>query len=232
MNSAELSKDIKWLSKWNIISGFSLLMTIILFGLFCLFVLSKHFFAAIIILVFMISFIALLVKSNKSKVDFKHNGPYILDLNNTATFENVLNAFQNYCSEKDFLKIDDNMAFYNISKKFKYRICVMGINEFDKTEYDSLRHRGNKKYNKHYGYKEKVSLSASHRMMRINIIVTNVVNRDLYEYISIGAGHNLSRVEGMINFVICGNKLYVPPINGDTDITCYKNSISFVKYIF
>lgn len=67
-------------------------------------------------------------------------------------------------------------------------------------------------------------------MMRFNVIIENDVNEDLLRYISINATLNLTRVEGIINFVICKNNLYIPPIEYDAnlpEISRYKKSIKF-----
>jgi hypothetical protein len=72
------------------------------------------------------------------------------------------------------------------------------------------------------------------KMMRFNIICTDVLNDALYQFLSQNANRNLTRVEGIINIAIVGNRIIIPPIYGDTDfveIGRYKGVIKFINEV-
>lgn len=71
-------------------------------------------------------------------------------------------------------------------------------------------------------------------MMRFNIIFTDTLNDSLYQFISQNATRSLARVEGVINIVIIGNQIIIPPIYGKCDlaeISRYKYVIKFINQI-
>lgn len=68
--------------------------------------------------------------------------------------------------------------------------------------------------------------------MRFNIIYTDTLNDTLYQFVSQNANRNLTRVEGIINIAIIGNRIMIPPIYGDCDlaeISRYKDTIKFIN---
>lgn len=72
------------------------------------------------------------------------------------------------------------------------------------------------------------------KMMRFNIICTDDLSDVLYTFISKNANHNLTRVEGIINIVIVGNKIIIPPLYGECnliEIRRYKSVIKFINNV-
>ncbi len=92
----------------------------------------------------------------------------------------------------------------------------------------------NKIANKKLNISQRVGRTEAVKMMRFNIILTNILNDPLYKFISKNANYNLTRVEGIIDIAIVGNQIIIPPIYGKCDlaeISRYKGVIKFVNQI-
>lgn len=202
--------------------------------LFC----YKEYVGATVALLIAIMSLALnLIRNKKLKHragNQDYNSLYVLELNNSYSFETINKSLSDKCKENELLRTSEDITFFNINNKMKYRIMLTNATDFDKKEFDNMKLRANKKYNKYFQPKTKLTKEELAKMLRVNIIVTDSVNDNLYKYISTNSAKNLTRTEGIINFVVYKNKLYVPPLYGDVDlleIKRYRDSIKFIDNI-
>lgn len=202
-----------------------------------LFCYKEYVVAVVSLLISIVSFAINLIRNEKLKEragNQDYNSLYVLELNNCYSFETINKSLFNKYKENELLKTSDDITFFNINNKTKYRIMLANATDFDKKEFDNIKSRANKKFNKYFQPKTKLTKDKLSKMLRVNIIVTDSVNDNLYKYISTNSARNLTRAEGIINFVVCKNKLYVPPFYGDVDlleIKRYRDSIKFIDNI-
>ncbi len=223
--------DIKKNHKLSLISLFGILGVIIFGGFFILLLFAKQWILMIIFSILLLFSVLLLIFRQKNINHTKRELPYTINGQHNIMYDDILKRLQTLTFEDDRLEISSELSMFKIKEKFSYRILVSKIDNFNKKEYDSLKNRANKKFNTKYQPKQWVERGAAHRMMRINIISADKINDKLNGYISRNVAQMLRRVEGAICFVVCDNKLFIPPLYGDIDsaeVDRYKKSIKFI----
>ena len=126
------------------------------------------------------------------------------------------------------------MRFFQLKYFFDLRTIIYRTDNFNKKDFDNAKDRINKKANKELNISQWGEGTKARNMMRFNIIYTDTLNDALYKFISKNANRNLTRVEGIINIAIVGNRIIIPPIYGDTDfveIGRYKGVIKFINEV-
>ncbi len=221
--------DIKKNHKLSLISLFGILGVIIFGGFFILLLFAKQWILMVIFLMLLLFSVLLLIFRQKNINHTKRELPYTINGHHNIMYNDILKRLETLTFEDDRLEISSELSMFKINKKFSYRILVSKVNTFNKKEYDSLKNKANKKFNAKYQPKQWVERGIAHRMMRINIISADKISDELNGYISRNVAQMLRRVEGIICFVICDNKLLIPPLYGDVDfaeVDRYKKALN------
>ena len=159
--------------------------------------------------------------------------PYEVKLSYEVSFKELkhtLSAIANADECRDFPNKSAYFCFLDMT--FKNRFLAVNTDYFVISDFDSIKKSINKAINKEYSVSQWAPRYELAKMMRINLIVTNDVNGELYEYVSRNAGNSLRRTEGVISFAVVRDSLIVPPLFGDNDVLTvkrYKKSIQDMK---
>lgn len=232
----DIKLHIKKLQKRATLYLIAILLTFIftVIGIFSLivpsFVTIIFFTLAIIGIVYLI-YDRHIAKEDAKKTIYK---PVIFNSDKNFSFEEIIDIFVNLNSNGDQLSTSEDVWFFRSNKIFTLRIVLYRTSKFNKKDYDNEKDHINKKANKELNISQCVNRSEASQMMRFNIIYTDTLSDELYQFISQNANRNLTRVEGIINIAIIGNKIMLPPIYGECDlaeISRYKNTIKFINQV-
>lgn len=194
------------------------------------------FVAIIFFVVATICIVYLIHNSRTAKKETKENiyKPVIFNAVNNLPFEKIANIFENLTDEENQLSTSEDVRFFKLNKIFKLRTVIYKTDNFNKKDFDNAKYRINKKANKELNISQWVNRIEAGNMMRFNIIYTDVLNDELYHFLSQNANRNLTRVEGIINIAIVGNQIIIPPIYSGCDlaeISRYKGVIKFINQV-
>lgn len=230
----ELKLHIKKLQNRATLSSIAILLAFIsiVFGILFLFVPS--FGAIIFFAIAIISIIYLIYCGRAAKKEAKEAvyKPVVFNSNRNLTFEEIISIFEKLTDKDDQLSTSEDVKFFRLNEIFKLRTIIYRTADFNKKEFDNTKDRINKKANKTFNISQWVNRMETGKMMRFNIICTDILNDALYKFISKNANHNLTRVEGIINIAIVGNQIIIPPIYGEcslAEISRYKGVIKFIS---
>ena len=161
--------------------------------------------------------------------------PVILSAGRRLPFQEVTAFFEGITEAQDQLSLSEDMRFFKTDHLFKLRAIVYRTNCFDKKAFDAAKDRINKRANKALNISPWASLSEARKMMRFNIVCTDILNDELLRLLSQNALRNLTRAEGVILMAIVGSQVMIPPLYGDcdlSDIRRYKSVIRFIQQAF
>ncbi len=231
----ELKLHIKKLQNRATLSLIAILSTIISLGFGILFLFVPSFVAIIFFAIAIISMIYLIYCSRATKKDAKETvyKPVVFSANKNLAFEEIISIFENLTDKENQLSTSEDVRFFRLNKIFKLRTVLYRTADFNKKDFDNAKDRINKKANKELNISHWVGTEAV-KMMRFNIIHTDILNDALYQFVSQNANRNLTRVEGIINVAIVGNQIMIPPIYGECDlkeIGRYKGVIKFINRV-
>ena len=232
----ELKLHIKKLERQAALSLIAILSTIISIGFGILFLFIPSLFAIIFFAIATVCIVYLIHSSRTAKKEAKEAiyKPVIFDADKNLTFEEIVSIFEELTDKENQLSTSKDVRFFHLNKIFRLRTVIYRTNSFNKNEFDSAKNRINKKANKELNISQWVSRDKARKMMRFNIICTNVLNDALYKFISQNANRNLTRVEGIINVAVVGNQVMIPPLYGECDlaeISRYKGVIKFINQV-
>ena len=232
----ELKLHIKRLRRRSALSLISMLSAIIsiIFGILFLFVPS--FLSIIFFALSATSVIYIIYAIRVAKQEAKENAykPIVFYADNAFSFEIVITKFKKLTENKNQLSVSEDVKFFKLNKIFKLRAVVYKTECFRKREFDNAKNRINKKANKELNISQWVDRTKANKMMRFNIIYADALNDELYTLISQNAAHNLTRVEGVINIAIVGEKIMIPPLYGEcylSEIDRYMRVIKFINQV-
>ena len=227
-----LKLHIKKLQRRSIISFITTLFTVFSIGLGILFLTVPSFIAIIFFAVAAFGIIYLIYSDRATKNEAKENvyKPVIFNANATFSFEKIITVFENLTDNENRISTSENVRFFRLNKDFQLRAVVYKTDSFNKKDFDNAKDRINKKANKELNISQWVR-GETRNMMRFNIICTDVLNDALSMLVSRNAYRNLTRVEGIINIAIVGDKVIIPPLYGSCkiiEINRYKDVINFI----
>jgi len=226
----ELNLHIRKLQKRAVLSLSAILLTLISIGFAILCIPS---FAAVIFSVIAISCVVCLLYIGRiEKNEGKNCKPIIFVADDRFSFEKTVTVFEELTAEDNRLSVSKDLLFFKINSIFRLRTILYRTVNFDKNDFNKAKATINNKANKKFNISPRVSRFDAKNMMRFNIIYADVLNDALSQLVSQNANHNLTRVEGIINIVITGNQIIIPPLYGDCDlieISRYKNTVKFIK---
>ncbi|MBR2465784.1 MAG: hypothetical protein IKB38_02495 [Clostridia bacterium] len=232
----ELKLHIKKLQMRTMLYSIAELSVVISIGFGILFlfvpsVISTAFFAVASGGIIYIVHVTRVTKREAEEIIYK---PVIFNADNIFSFEKIVNIFKNLTVKENQLSISEDLRFFLLTKIFILRTVIYRTDMFDKKDFDNAKNQINTKANKVLNISQTVNRSVAVKMMRFNIICTDDFNDALYMFISKNANHNLTRVEGVINIAIVGNKIIIPPLYGECDlseVSRYKRVIKFINNV-
>lgn len=232
----ELKLYIKKLQRRATLCLIAILSTIISIGFGILFLFVSSFVAILFFVIVAICIVYLIHSSRTSKKETKENvyKPVIFNTDNNLTFEKIVSIFEDLTDKENQLSTSEDVRFFQLNKIFKLRTVIYRTDNFNKKDFDNAKDRINKKANKELNISQWVNRMEASNMMRFNIIYTDILNDALYQFLSHNANRNLTRVEGIINIAIIGNKIIIPPLYSECDlaeISRYKGVIKFINQV-
>ncbi len=156
---------------------------------------------------------------------FCREGPYALPVDR-EDWETALRAV---CAGGQ--TVDEHQTVFSLTRKFQYRILVTRMEAFSKSDYDRARRRANRFHNRTCQRPQWLPWEEGARLMRLNLLQVPAMNDELHRYLSRSAARNLTRVEGILTAALVGNRLYLPPLNGDVDwieVERYRDGAEFL----
>lgn len=232
----ELKLHIKRLQRRSIFSMIAIILIIISIFFLVPFLIDFSFVAIVFFTIIIVSSIYLIYMNhivNKELKEIKFE-PVIFKANRNFSFNEVVTIFEKLTNKENKFSLSDDLLFFRLNKIFKLRVILYKTVDFDKKDFNNVKECINKKVNKKLNISSRVNSSYARKMMRFNIIYTDTLNDALYQFISQNVFSNMTRVEGVINIVIIGNQIIIPPIYGDCDlieINRYKNVIKFINQV-
>ncbi len=235
-SETELKEQIRIHQRLSAASTISLLCGIISLALFAAFLFYKIYICSIVcflIFAVFLTVLLLILKFYKKESAEKKHYPYEIILKDKLDYEQIKCIMSQSAESGKCRDFQDKSAYLCfINKKFKSRILLIHTQDFNKPDFDSVKKSLNKAINKEYKIPQMMPAKDAYQKMRINIIAADEMNEALYNYISRNAETLLTRVEGIINFVLIADRLIIPPLYGETDssdINLYKKSIQLMK---
>ena len=232
----ELAKQIKTRQRLAYTFLFLLILVIVALVLSIASLIGKAYavlFVCAPLFILLVVMMVLIARYYKKEEKESSHYPYEIKLSHEVSFEGLkhtLSAIANADECRDFPNKSAYFCFLNMT--FKNRFLAVNTDYFVISDFDSIKKRINKAINKEHSVSQWAPRYELAKMMRINLIVTNDVNGELYEYVSRNAGNLLKRAEGIISFAVVRDRLIVPPLFGDNDILevkRYKKSIQVMK---
>ena len=234
--NSELKLYIKKMQNRATISLVAIILTFIS-SVYCIIFLNDSIFVAVGFLIITIVSIIYLIFSkcnvNKELRESKYE-PVIFKADTDFSFEEVIDTFEKLTDKENKVLLSEDVLFFRLNKMFELRAILYRTTDFNKKDFNNAKGRINKKANKNFNISSWVNQFDARKMMRFNIIYTDTLNDDLYKLISQNANQNLTRVEGIINIAIIGNRIIIPPIYGDCyliEISRYKKVVRFINQV-
>ena len=232
----ELKLHIRKLQTRATLSLIAILLIIISIGFGLLFLFIPSFGAIAFFAAAVICIVYLIHSGRTAKREAKENiyKPVVFNANKNLSFEETISVFEKLTDRNNQLSTSENIKFFQLKKIFKLRTILYRTANFNKKEFDNAKDRINKKANKELNISQWVDRTEAGKMMRFNIIHTDILNDALYQFISQNASRSLNRVEGSINIAIVGNQIIIPLLYGECDlaeISRYKAVIKFINQV-
>ena len=229
LSEDKLIKNIRIHNLLTVISMLSVLSAIIIFVLFVSLLAAGILAGSVVCLIVcglcITSSVMVFRYCKRETLSTQH--PYEIILAREFDYSEIRHILLQKADSAECLDFENGSAFFCfLNKKLKNRILMVNTADFNKSAFDSTKKKINKAVNKKYNVKHWVSSDTARKMMRTNIIVTDKMNGSLYDLLSNNADILLRRVEGIINFAIVGNRLIVPPLYGENEVSeiwKYKN---------
>ena len=181
---------------------------------------------------------ALLVYAKRASKSEEQGGgfePVVFQAKQTLSFAEVNSFFESITDAKNQFAGSEDIRFFLTKYIFTVRAVVYQTVSFDKAAFDTAKDRINKKANQELNQSEWVSLSEARELMRFNIICAGELNDELYRLMCRNAEPLMRRAEGTIPIAIIGDRIMIPSIYGDcelTEIRRYKRVIRFIHEAF
>ena len=192
------------------ISNFSIIILMIFLGLFSL---------VIPLIIFGFIFIIFTILLIKMYFDAKKHvkmmdSYYTIYFDKKYGYDDIVSLIESNNFIEDTYKYTKRGVLFLFVKKIICRILFLDMDIFDKKEYDKIKIKINKDYNKKINYHTgSCGRTLVSKKLRVNIIYLNKEDDNIYKYISSGIANNFRKTEGTLNIAIIGNKMIIPSIN-------------------
>lgn len=203
-------------------------------GGFCvaaiLFGIGKQWLWCIAFIILIAAAIVLLVLYNKKMQHIENCCPYVPTLSmplSKGTIFEKLSAQPYVQNSKDY---SENEAVFFFRKNLCVRTLAIYFSNFSKSEFDRAKSRLNKKINKDFAIKHEISKFEAVKAVRVNLILTDACNAELYDFLSRNAAETMCRVEGVLNIAVDLNRgeVLIPAMFGNcifSDVRKYERCV-------
>lgn len=204
------------------IGGFS--VAAILFGI------GKQWLWCMVFIILIAVAIVLLVLYNKRMHRIEDCRPYALTPSTPFLKETVFEKLGELPYVQNSKIYSENEAVFFFKKNLHVRALTVYISDFSKSEFDRSKSRLNKKINKDFAIKHKISKFEAVKAVRVNLILTDACNVELYGFLSRNAAETMRRVEGILNIAVDLNRgeVLIPAMFGDcifSDVRKYERCV-------
>ncbi len=177
--------------------------------------------------------ITLLVLHNKRMrraVDTAPYVPYVLKLNAPLSKETVFAKLQTQPHIQQSKAYSENGMVLFIKKALHVRLLAVYLPSFSKSEFDRVKKRLNAKINKDFAIPHTISRFEAEKAVRVNLVLTETVNVQLFAFLNRNAAESMRRVEGVLNIAVDLNQgtIFIPAMFGDclfSDIRKYERCV-------
>lgn len=191
---------------------------------FCVFFIAAIAFGAIrnwLLCIASVAFIVItlvLLAWYNSKMHYmEYFSPYVLTLSMPLSKENIFEKLSTQPNVKNSKNYSENEAVFFFRKKLRVRVLAVYFSDFSKLEFDRAKRRLNRKINKDFAIKHELSRSEEIKAVRVNFILSENINAELYGFLNRNATETMRRIEGVLNIAVdlTHGKLYIPVMFGD-----------------
>jgi len=170
------------------------------------------------------------------KKEFSHEinlkmKPFEIKMDSTINYADIHNVLVKNCENNKCFDYSEKSAFFTLKKKYNVRVLLYSTEDFNKKEYEEEKKKINRKANKLYSINQWVTIHTARKHMRVNLIHTECVNDNLFNYISGDAEIWLTRVEGIMNIVVSNDRFVVPPLKPTISIYAIDRYKDMVKML-
>ncbi|MGN0562074.1 MAG: hypothetical protein ACI4K6_04645 [Candidatus Fimenecus sp.] len=161
--------------------------------------------------------ITLLVLYNKRMRRAVGTAPYVLKLNAPLSKETVFAKLQTQPHIQKSKVYSENGMVLFIKKALHIRLLAVYLPNFSKSEFDRVKKRLNAKINKDFAIPHTISRFEAEKAVRVNLVLTEAVNAQLYAFLNRNAAESMRRVEGVLNIGVDLNQgmIFIPAMFGD-----------------
>lgn len=161
--------------------------------------------------------IALLVLYNKRMRRTVDTAPYVLKRNAPLTQEAVFEKLGAQPYVQNSKSYSENETVFFFRKNLRVRALTVYVSDFSKSDFDRAKSRLNKKINKDFVIPHTISSFEAVKALRINLILTDACNAELYAFLSRNAAETMRRAEGVLNIAVDlnGGTILIPAMFGD-----------------
>lgn len=161
--------------------------------------------------------ITLLVLYNKRMQRAVDTAPYVLKLNAPLSKETVFAKLQTQPHIQNSKAYSENGMVLFIKKALHIRLLAVYLPSFSKSEFDRVKKRLNAKINKDFAIPHTISRFEAEKAVRVNLVLTETVNAQLYAFLNRNAAESMRRVEGVLNIAVDLNQgtIFIPAMFGD-----------------
>mgnify|MGYP003394345229 FL=1 len=157
--------------------------------------------------------------------------PCVLCSHTGIKYDDFIKELEDLSNKGKRLSISENLHYFKFKKGLYLTTIIYRTDNFSKREFDNAKKRILRKATKefklsHSNYDE----YKIYKTIQLNIICLDSMNSEVNSLLSHNANHNLMRVEGLMNVVLVGDKIIIPPIYGDCYETIgrYKKIVNFI----
>lgn len=139
---------------------------------------------------------------------------YTFPLPRAYDYETVCAAIETAPGVQWTYLCDETARICRIEDVFSWRVALLYQPEFSASACKAQRDRANRAANRAHPEKQEGPQWEIASRSRVNLVVCDAMNDALSRYIGTHAQHLLSRNESIINMVVVGNSLLIPPVRG------------------
>lgn len=193
--------------------------------------------SAIIFFVATVLCIIILIRSHRmAKQEASENShkPVVVKADRNLSFPEIVRSFEAVTDAHKQLSPSGQVRFFLLEQDFRLRAILYQTEYFCKSEFDHAKKLTNRKANDTLHIPSRVGHFEAAKMMRLNIIYTEVLNDSLYRLLSQNALRNLTRAEGIMNIAVVGDQIILPPLYGMChllEVGRYRGILRFITQV-
>lgn len=208
----DILKNNKKLKMLSVIEIICLVLTIMLVGLFFLFLFCRlKSLALICVGIFLApAAIILIIRKYLSR---REVGCYVLPLDNNLDYAAIKARLEDKTEECISNSESGFAACMTVKKRF-YRITLCKTVDFNKKQYYSQRKSVNKALNKKYNLQSSGPIGKVSAIRKLNILFVDNENESLRKVLAVPADQYVNMASAMLNVAVAEGRLFIPGYAG------------------